>query len=141
MTFKPFDNETLAALEGAHEDIRVVRGETPPTKRWNPGAAPEPPWEAVFRKPTIGEAENFEGSAHKEAQRPGGVRNYAKALVVGVSIDGTQTVCMDRLDPKQRAAVREAWDALRAKFPQAHIASQDDLLSLSGQTRDEGGKD
>lgn len=139
--FLPFSNDQLEALDVAHEDIRHVKGETPPAKPWRTNYEPETPWAAVFRKPTTGEAESFEGKAHNERAAPGAMRDYAKALVVAVSLDGKHTVCLDRADPKSKGEVRKAWDDLRAKYPAAHIAAQADLLSLSGQARDEGGKD
>lgn len=141
MSFVPFSQDTLRELDIAHEDIRVVRGETPPAKSWNPDFKPEHPWEAVFRKPTVGEAESFEGKAHNDRARPAALREFAKALVVGVSLNGKQTTCMDRKDQPSRREVVAAWDALRDRYPNAHVAAQEDIFSLSGQARDEGGKD
>lgn len=139
--FKPFSNETLASLDAAHGDIRVVRGVTPKPKPWQPNVTPEPPWEAVFRAPTTGESDNFEGAAHNEKARTGALRNLAKATVVGVSHGGVQTVCMDRKDAESVRKVRDAWDSLRGEFPGAHLAAQDDMLELSGQTKEEAGKE
>lgn len=138
--FAPFTDDTLAELDTAHDDIRKVRGETPPFKSWRPDYVPEVPWELVFRKPTVGEAESFEGRAHNERAKPSALRDFAKTLIVGVSLDGKQTICIDRRDAKD---VRLAWDALRAKYPNVHISEgvQDALSSLSGQTSAEGGKD
>lgn len=139
--FKPIDDETLMSLEAAHGDIRVVRGAAPPARRWHANDAPEPPWEAVFRKPTTGESDNFEGSAHRENAKAGALRNLAKAIVVAVSLDGKIVSYTDRGDAKAVRETREAWDALRAKFPGAHMAAQDDLMSLAGMSAEEEGKD
>lgn len=139
-TFLPFTNETLAALDAAHGDIRVVRGATPPAKRWAPDFTPEPPWEAVFRQPTTGESDNFEGAAHNDRAKAGALRNLAKAIVVGVSLGGVQITCTDRNDRAQVDAVRKAWDDLRAKFPGAHMAAQDDLMALASMAKEEEGK-
>lgn len=138
--FKPFDNDTLRALDAAHGDVRKVRGATPPAKSWNPDA-PEPPWEAVFRRPTPGEGDTFEGAAHNDRAKPGALRNLAKAVVVAVSLDGKHTTCLDRNDRKARQEVWDAWDALRAKYSGAHMAAQDDLMGLAGMSRDEEGKE
>lgn len=140
-TFKPFDNETLVALEAAHGDIRVVRGAVPPPRRWHADDAPEPPWEAVFRKPTTGESDNFEGSAHRENAKAGALRNLAKAIVVAVSRGGKIVMYTDRGDAKAVRETREAWDALRADFPGAHMAAQDDLMGLAGMSAEEEGKE
>lgn len=139
--FLPFDNETLSALEASHGSIRVVRGATPPVKRWNPDATPEPPWEAVFREPTTGEGDNFEGAVHNDRTKAGALRNHAKATVVAVSHGGKHTICSDRRDKPAEKATREAWDDLRRTFPGAHMAAQDDLMSLAGMAKDEEGKE
>lgn len=139
--FKPFADEQLRALEEAHEEIRVVRGAVPPQRRWIVDDKPEPPWEAVFRKPVTGESDRFEGDAHNDKARAGGLRNLAKAIVVGVSFEGKITICGDRKDLVAVRAVRDAWDELRAKFPGAHMAAQDDIMSLAGMAREEEGKD
>lgn len=139
--FLPFDNETLSALEASHGSIRVVRGATPPVKRWNPDAIPEPPWEAVFRKPTTGEGDAFEGAVHRDDTKAGALRNFAKAVVVAVSLDGKIVVCLDRKDKMSERAAREAWDGLRASYSGAHMAAQDDLMSLAGMAKDEEGKE
>jgi hypothetical protein len=141
-TFKPFDDETLQALEDAHKSIRVVRGETPPARRWVPNDEPEPPWEVVFREPTLGEVEMYEGRAHQnEKARAAMVRDHAKATVCAVSFDGAQTICMDRHDRKSVNDVRAAWDTLRAKYGAAHLAAQDDLMSMMGSVKAESGKE
>jgi hypothetical protein len=136
--FAPFSDDTLCALEEAHGRVAVVRAAAPAKRRWVPNDTPEPPWEAVFREPTVGEAEAYEGHAHHEKARAGMVRNHAKATVVGVSIGGKQTVCMDRADTASVKAVREAWDRLRDRYGAAHLAAQDDLMALMGSVREEG---
>lgn len=140
-TFKPFDSATLAALDIAHSDIRVVRGKTPPAKSWIPDHAPEPPFEVVFRKPTTGEADAFEGAAHNDKAKAGALRNLAKATIVGVSFGGKTVTCSDRKDVASLKTVREAWDDLRVAFPSVHGAASEDLMEMSGQAKDEGGKD
>jgi hypothetical protein len=141
-TFKPFDDETLCALEDAHGAIAKVRGAAPPPRAWRANDEPEPPWEVVFRKPTLGEVEMYEGRAHQnEKARAAMVRDHAKATVVGVSLGGVQVVCMDRSDPKSVKEVRDAWDRLRANHGAAHLAAQDDLMLLMGSVKDEAGKD
>lgn len=138
--FVPFDNDTLAALDAAHGDIRVVRGETPPAKKWKPDELPEPPWEVVYRKPTQGEADAFEGSVHNERAKSAGLRNLAKATIVGVSVGGIVTTCADRSDAAAVRKVRDAWDALREAHPSVHVASAGDLMSLAGMSAEEEGK-
>lgn len=139
--FKTFEPQTLAALDDAHGDIRLVSGKKPPVKAWKPEVTPETPWAAVFRKPVVGETDNFEGAAHNEKAKAGGLRNLAKALIVGVSLDGKITVCMDRNDRKQVNEVRAAWDELRAKHSGAHMAAQEDIMELSDMSKDEEGKE
>ncbi len=140
-TFKPFSDDTLCELETAHNRIAVVRAAPPAPRRWVANDDPEPPWEAVFREPTVGEVEMYEGHAHHEKARAGMVRNHAKATVVGVSIDGKQTICLDRRDAKSVREVRDAWDKLRERYGAAHLAAQDDLQSLMGSVKDEAGKE
>lgn len=135
--FKPIPVDTLAALDVAHGDIRVVRGKTPPVKSWVPDHEPEPPYEVVFRKPTTGESDNFEGSAHNEKAKAGALRSLAKATIVAVSFGGKIVSSTNRKD----RAVLDAWDALRGMFPGVHAAASDDLMDLNGQAKDEGGKD
>jgi hypothetical protein len=140
-TFKPFDDATLQSLEEAHGRIAVVRGAAPSPRRWVANDEPEPPWEVVFREPTMGEVEVYEGHAHHEKARAAMVRNHAKATIVGVSLDGAQTVCMDRKDTASVRGVREAWDKLRAKYGAAHLAAQDDLMELMGSVKEDAGKE
>lgn len=140
-TFRPFDDATLAALEEAHGRIMPVRAATPPPRRWVTNDEPEPPWEVVFREPTMGEAEAYEGHAHHERARAGMVRNHCKATVVAVSFGGVQTVCMDRNDRAAVTEVRNAWDRLRAKFGGAHLACQDAISALMGSVQDDMGKE
>lgn len=140
-TFRPFSDEQLAALEQAHGEIRVCRGAVPPPRRWVANDSPEPPWEAVFRKPTMGESDNFEGSAHREQAKAAALRNLAKAIVVGVSVGGKVITYEDRSDAKAVRDVRDAWDNLRRDFPGAHMAAQEDLMSLAGMAAEEAGKD
>lgn len=140
MTFKPFSDEQLIALEAAHGRIAVVRGAPPPAPRWRP-AEPEPPYEVVFRAPTVGEAEAYEGHAHHEKARAAMVRDHAKATIVAVSIDGAHVICDDRKNLPSVKEVRAAWDKLREKYPGAHLASQDDLQALMGSVKDEMGKE
>lgn len=138
--FKAFTDDELRALEAAHDEIRVVRGAAPPPRRWAAEDKPEPPWEAVFRKPMTGESDSFEGAAHNDKAKPGALRNFAKAVVVGVSLAGKTATCVDRKDLVSLRATRDAWDALRAQYPGAHMAAQDDLMGLAGMARDEEGK-
>jgi len=139
--FAPFDNDTLASLESAHGEIRVVRGEKPPAKRWRPDDMPETPWEAVFRKPTVGECDNFEGAAHQDKARAAALRNLAKATVVGVSRAGKQVLHVEPGDARSKQAVRDAWDALRNDYSGAHMAAQKHLMSLAGMSDEEEGKE
>lgn len=139
--FLPFDVDTLSRLDDAHGDIRIVTGAKPPAKSFKPDFKPEHPWQAVFCKPTVGESDNFEGAAHNDRAKPGALRNLAKAIVVGVSLDGKQTFCIDRNDRASVKQVRDAWETLRAKYPGAHMAAQDDLMSLASMSADESGKE
>jgi hypothetical protein len=140
VSFLTFDDATLQALDAAHGEIRVVRGKKPPAKKWDSSFVPDYPWEAVFRVPTMGESDTFEGTAHNDKARSGGLRNLAKAIVVGVSYGGQRTVCTDRADKASERAVREAWESLRKEFPGAHMAAQDDIMSLASMAADEEGK-
>lgn len=139
--FRPFSGEELAALEASHGEIRVVRGALPPARSWVPDDKPEPPWEAVFRKPTTGESDNFEGAVAKDATKAAALRNLSKAVIVGVSVGGKIATCSDRKDLPSVRAVRDAWDRLRETHPGVHMAAQEDLMSLMGMARDEGGKE
>lgn len=139
--FKPISDDVLVALDEAHNDIRVVKGATPPAKSYRPNVAPETPWQAVFRKPTQGESDAFEGAAHNDKAKPGALRNFAKALVCAVNLDGKVTMYTDRTDLKAVRETRDAWEALRARFGGAHMAAQEDLMDLMGATKDEGGKE
>lgn len=138
--FKPFDDETLCALDAAHGDVRVVRGETPPAKRWKPAEKPEPPWEAVFRRPTEGELSAFERAMSNDKAKDSATRSFAKAIVCGVSLDGKIVSYTDRGDVAAVRGVRDAWDALRERHPGAHLASVDEILSLASMSAEQEGK-
>ncbi len=94
----------------------------------------------MFRKPTGGECDHFEGSAHNDKAKPGALRNLAKAIVVGVSFGGKVVTVADRKDIVAVKAAREAWDSLREAYPGAHMAAQEDLMALAGMAADDGGK-
>ena len=96
----------------------------------------------MFRRPTIGEVENFEGAANNERARASASRNLAKAIVVAVSLDGKHTVQKDPSDAPGKVAVREAWEQCRAKHGGAiHIRAMAKIQQLTGQTEEETGKD
>lgn len=139
-TFLPFSDDQLEALNVAHDDIRVVRSETPPAKSWRPSWVPEPEWEVVFRKPVGGEFSFFERHANNENARDRALRLFAKTLIVGVSFGGKITICTNRLDNKQRTDIQNAWDALCEKCPGVHLAADADIQSLSGMAKEEAGK-
>lgn len=142
-TFSPFSDEQLQALATLFPRIAVVTGKTLARPRWaKPGApAPEPPWEVVFRAPTTGECDAFEGAATSDAQKPGALRTISRACVVAVSHNGVQTVHDGEPKGKGEKAVRAAWDKLRGDYPGVHLATQNELMTLMGAERDEQGKD
>ncbi len=140
---KPFSDEQLQALDATFGDIRLVTAETPAVKPWaaKDAPAPCPPWQAVFRKPTRGEGEAFEGAANREDTRAGAMRNFAKAVVVAVSFGGKQTIATEAGKAGQKD-VREVWEEeIRKNYPLAHIAAKDDLQSLLGQEQAKAEKD
>jgi hypothetical protein len=140
-SFVPFTTEVLQQLCDAHGDIRVVTGEKPPARHWDPSFVPEHPWQVVFRAPVgTGESDAFEGAAHNDKTKPGALRTFARTLVVGVSFRGEQTICTDRTDRASVNKVREAWDRLRDVCPGVHMASQNDIMSLANMSADETGK-
>ncbi len=143
----PFSDEQLQALDAAFGDVRIVAGKIPDTKPWAakpakdaPSGVALPPWQAVFRKPTLGEGEAFEGAANHEGTRAAAMRNLAKATVVGVSFGGEQTIAAEAGKSGQKD-VRDAWDRIRKDYPLAHIAAKDELQSLLGQEQEQAEKD
>lgn len=138
-TFAPFTDEELEALNVAHGDVQLVRGETPPAKSWRPLYKPEPPWECVFRTPNSGECAFFERALHKDTKDMA-LRAFAKGIVAGVSYNGKKTFVLDN-DPLKVKAVREAFDNMRERYGLAHIACNDALMSLSGMVANEEGKE
>ncbi len=140
--FVPFTDEQLRVLDATFGDIRLVTAETPTAKPWAAKDAPAPsaPWQAVFKRPTLGEGESFEGAANNEGTRAAAMRNFAKATVVAVSFGGEQTIATEAGKPGQDD-VRKAWDKVRKYYPLAHIAAKDDLQSLLGQEQTKAEKD
>jgi hypothetical protein len=143
LSFLPFSDEQLQELANKFPRIAVTRGKAPPRPRWaKPGEPdPEPPWEVVFRAPTSGESDAFEGAANDDRQKPAALRTLAKATVIGVSYRGIQAIHDGERKGKAEKEVRSAWDKLRDDYPAAHIAAQEDLQQLLGSQREEMGKD
>ncbi len=145
MAVKPiaqFTDEQMQTLDVTFGDVRLVTAKTPEPKRWAPkdAPAPSPPWQAVFRRPTLGEGEAFEGAANKEQARAGAMRDLAKATIVAVSFGGEQVTAAEA-GRKGQGDVRAAWDRLRQAHPLAHIAAKDAIQELLGQEQAEAEKD
>lgn len=131
MPFLPFTDEQLQALEEKFSRIDKCRGETPARRSWHK-ADPEPPWEVVFRAPTMGECDKFEGDANNERAQAGSARNLSRAIVVGVSYKGKILMHDGQRQGAAEKAVREGWDALRQDYPAVHMACAETIKALMG---------
>lgn len=137
--FAPFSDEQLQDLEARYGRIAVVTGAMPKRQKHHK-VDPEPPWSLVFRSPTEGESDAFEGAANNERSKPGAVRELARKLVVGVSHKGVITI-HDGDRGRLSKAVGDAWSALRKDYPGVHIAGQDKIQNLMGMEAEEEGKE
>lgn len=143
MTFVPFADEQLQELEGRFRRIAVVRAKAPARSRWAKPTDPdpEPPWEAVFRAPTPGESDAFEGATTDESKRAGALRTLGRQIVVALSYGGKQVVHDGEKRSKAETELRALWDRVRADGYSPHIAAQNDFMTLMGAQREEEGKD
>lgn len=137
--FAPFSDEQLTDLESRFGRIAVVTAPKP-KRQPHHKTDPETPWQLVFRAPTQGESDAFEGAANNERLKPGALRELARKTVVGVSHRGAITL-HDGERGRLSKAMSEAWDRLRQEYPGAHIAAQSDLMALNGAEADETGKE
>lgn len=139
--FSPFTIEEWQALDEVHGDTRRVTGAIPPRKPWHK-TDPEPPWEAIFRRPKSSETNFFERHAHGDNSKSMALRNFAKAIVVGVSYKGKKTIAADAGDTTAVAAVRAAWDAVQeSEGGGCHMAAQEELMALAGMGKEVEGKE
>lgn len=147
MTFKPFDDDTLAALEERFDRIHDFAPAPRPKSRWAKASAPDPTpaYEVVFRPANAEEWRNAIGNAHHEKMRPVAAKNLTMATVVAVSFLGTQTVIdidVSRSDLRSaQKPVREAWEAVLREYPGAPEAVVEALGELNGNVRDASEKD
>lgn len=138
-SFVPFSVEQLLDLEGRFGRIAVVTAAQP--KKLAHHVEPPPiPWQLVFRAPTQGESDAFEGAANNERSKAGALRELARKTVVAISHRGAVTI-HDGERGKLSKVLGEAWERLRQDFPGVHIAAQSDLMALNGAEADESGKE
>jgi hypothetical protein len=139
MAFVPFTNDQLIELETRYDRVEVVTAPAPKRQRHHV-ADPEIPWSVVYRSPTMGESDAFEGAANNERMKPGALRELARKIVVGVSHRGTVTL-HDGERGKRSKAMEDAWERLRGDFPAVHLAGQGAIMSLMGGEAEEAGKE
>lgn len=137
--FTPFTNEQLQDLEDRFGRIAVVTG-AKPKRQPHHKTDPEIPWQAVFRAPTQGESDAFEGAANNERAKPGALRELARKTVVAISHKGVITI-HDGERGRLSKVLGDAWEKLRQDFGGIHIAAQGDLMALNGAEADESGKE
>lgn len=146
MSFAPFSNEVLQALEERFDRIYVRTPEPRKPSPWaKPGApAPEPAYQVVFRPATPAEWSNIMSQANGEKTKASSPRNIALATVVAVSFDGAQTIVdLDLAASDLRSAqkpVRAAFEKLLTKWPGVPESVSDDLAELAGVIREQAEK-
>lgn len=138
-TFVPFTDEQLQELEARHGRITVVTAATPKRQRFHK-IDPVPPWQVVYRAPTMGECDAFEGAANNEKAKPGALRELARKTAVGISCHGFVTL-HDGEPHHPLKAMNDAWAALRKDYPAVHLASQGAIQELMGGEAEEAGKE
>ena len=135
--FAPFSDDQLADLESRYGRIAVVTGATP-KRQPHHKSDPEPPWSVVYRAPTMGECDAFEGAANNERSKPGAFRELARKIVVGISHKGV-IVLHDGERGRMSPRIKDAWETLRNDYPAVHLAAQSPIQELMGlEASDEG---
>ncbi len=137
--YKPFADEQLQEMDAQFGAIHVYTPTPKARPRWAAASdAPlEPAFQLVFRACIGAEWDNIMGQANDAKAKARAPKNLAMATIVGVSVDGAQTVHTPGTpasDPKARAAPREALAALMARPGNVGIgeAVADALAELNG---------
>lgn len=139
MPFVPFTDEQLQDLENRFGRIEKVTAPKPERKSYHK-TDPEIPWEVVYRAPTMGECDKFEGDANNERSKPAALRELARKMVVAISHKGTVTI-HDGERGRRSKAIDDAWEKLRSDYPGVHLAGQVKIMALMGGEAEEGGKE
>lgn len=146
MTFAPFTDETLCALE---ERFGFIHRHTPPPRpasSWSKATGPrDPDFSLVFRPCNPGEWDNIMGQANsgKDGAHARAVKNLVMSTIVAVSVDGTQTIVdieQSRSDLRTtQKPVRDVMEKLLARpgFTGIPQAVADDLAELNNVVKND----
>lgn len=144
MSFKPFSDDQLQALEDRFGAIEVYTPDPRPRPRWSkaPLDAPlDPPFSLVFRAALSFEWEMSQKQVSNEKLRHSAPRNLAMTTIVAVSVDGAHMLhggAEDRDVPANdrgaSKAPQDAFKALLARPGNAGVAEDvaDLLARLNG---------
>ena len=144
MTFKPFSDDQLQALDERFGAIHVYTPEPRARKPWQPAPPkdappPAPPYQLVFRACMPGEWDNITAQATADKGKSRAPRNLAMATIVAVSVDGTHTIHAGEPGgaANDRAASKPPRDALESLMSRPGCvgipeAVADDLAMLNG---------